>query len=177
MKITSLTVEGAGGFGTPVSLQGLGDGVNILAAGNEAGKSTLFRAIRACLFERHTTNNRSVARLCTEGLALPLSVNLGFDHAGDSYSIQKCFVRSASASLRKKGVEIARGRQADEGLWEILGIAPGSGRSVDEAAFGLLWVEQGKSFSAPDVSGVASLSFGIWKSGTMRKPHGWRSNT
>ena len=83
MKITSLSVEGAGRFGTAVSVQGLGDGVNILAAGNEAGKSTLFRAIRACLFERHSTSNKSVARLCTEGLSLPLSVSLGFSHKDD----------------------------------------------------------------------------------------------
>lgn len=156
MKITSLIVEGAGRFGAPVSVQGLGEGVNILSAGNEAGKSTLFRALRACVFERHTTSNKSVARLCTEGMTLPLSVTLGFDHKGDAYTIQKCFIRSASASLRKNGVEIARGRQADEELWSVLGIEPGSGRSVDEAAFGLLWVGQGQSFSAPELSGAAA---------------------
>ncbi len=156
MKITSLSVEGAGRFGTAVSVQGLGDGVNILAAGNEAGKSTLFRAIRACLFERHSTSNKSVAGLCTEGLSLPLSVSLGFSHKDDDYSIEKSFIRSPSAVLRRNGVEIARGRQADEELWEILGIAPGGGRSVDEAAFGLLWVGQGQSFKTPSLTDAAA---------------------
>ena len=52
MKITSVTLDGVGKFGTRTEIAGLGAGVNILAAGNEAGKSTMFRAVRACLFER-----------------------------------------------------------------------------------------------------------------------------
>jgi DNA repair exonuclease SbcCD ATPase subunit len=156
MEITSLCVEGAGRFGTTASVEGLGNGVNILAAGNEAGKSTLFRAIRACLFERHSTTNRTVASLCTEGLSLPITVRLGFRQKNDNYVIEKSFVRSPGAFLRRNGVEIARGRQADEDLWEILGISPGGGRSIDEAAFGLLWVGQGQSFKAPSLTGAAA---------------------
>ncbi|MEO8927588.1 MAG: hypothetical protein ABI306_10550 [Caulobacteraceae bacterium] len=156
MRITSVMVDGAGPFGAPVTVEGLGDGVNILAAGNEAGKSTIFKAMRVCLFERHKTSNRAVVDLCTEGLSLPLSVRLGFTHDGHDFIVAKTFVRSPSASLIRDGTEIARGRQADELLWEILGIQPGSGRSVDEAAFGLLWVSQGESFEKPTLAGAAA---------------------
>ncbi len=156
MKITSLHVEGAGRFSTPVSVTGFGDGVNVLCEHNEVGKSTLFRALRACLFERHGAKNDALRRLATDGSALPLTVMLGFEHEGRSYELRKSFLRSAAASLRRDGVEIARGGTADEQVWDILGIAPGSGRSVDQAAFGLLWVAQGQSFGLPEPSEAAA---------------------
>jgi DNA repair exonuclease SbcCD ATPase subunit len=124
MKITSIVVDGVGKFGIRSEVTGLGFGVNILAAGNEAGKSTLFRAVRACLFERHNTKNESVRILATDGLSLPITVALGFEHADQSYTITKSFVKSPAASLMRGSVEIARGREADEMLWELLGVAP-----------------------------------------------------
>ena len=129
MKITSLSVEGAGRFGSRVRVEGLSDGVNILAAGNEAGKSTLFKCVRACLFERHGTTNRAVAELCTEGLSLPLSVELGFEHEGRHYLIAKTFVRSPSAVLRMDGVEIARGARRTK----VCGGSSASNPGADEA--------------------------------------------
>lgn len=156
MQFTSIVVDGVGKFGTRTEITGLGPGVNILAAGNEAGKSTLFRAVRACLFERHTTKLASVLTLATDGLSLPVTVKLDFEHAGQVYTVTKSFVKSPAASLTRGGVEVARGREADEMLWELLGITPGSGRSVDEAAFGILWVGQGQSFKAPEPTEAAT---------------------
>lgn len=154
MQFTSIVVDGVGKFGTRTEVTGLGPGVNILAAGNEAGKSTLFRAVRACIFERHTT--KAVGPLATDGLSLPVTVKLDFEHAGQAYTITKSFLRSPAASLMRGGTEIARGREADEMLWELLGITPGSGRSVDEAAFGILWVGQGQSFKVPQPTEAAT---------------------
>lgn len=156
MQFTSIVVDGVGKFGTRTEITGLGPGVNILAAGNEAGKSTLFRAVRACLFERHTTKLANVLTLATDGLSLPVTVKLDFEHAGQVYTVTKSFVKSPAASLTRGGVEVARGREADEMLWELLGITPGSGRSVDEAAFGILWVGQGQSFKAPEPTEAAT---------------------
>lgn len=156
MQFTSIVVDGVGKFGTRTEITGLGPGVNILAAGNEAGKSTLFRAVRACLFERHTTKNDSVRNLSTDGLSLPVTVKLDIEHDGQAYTVTKAFVKSPAASLTRGGVEVARGREADEMLWELLGITPGSGRSVDEAAFGILWVGQGQSFKAPEPTEAAT---------------------
>lgn len=156
MKLTRVEIDGVGRFGTTARIEGLGPGVNILAAGNEAGKSTFFRAIRACLFERHGTKNDSIRNLATDGLSLPVTVTLGFDHEGVCYDITKSFLKSPAASLKRNGVEIARNREADETLWEILGLTASSGRSMDEAAFGILWVSQGQSFQVPEPSEAAT---------------------
>ncbi len=156
MRLTRVEIDGVGRFGTPARLEGLGAGVNILTAGNEAGKSTFFRAIRACLFERYSTKNDAVRNLATEGLSLPATVTLGFDHGGNSYELTKSFLKSSAASLRRDGVEVARNRDADETVWDILGITPSGGRSVDEAAFGILWVGQGHSFHVPEPSEAAT---------------------
>jgi uncharacterized protein YhaN len=47
-------VEGCGRFVDPVTVMDFEPGLNVLCAPNEAGKSTLFKAVRACLFEKHT---------------------------------------------------------------------------------------------------------------------------
>lgn len=151
MKITSISVEGVGKFDCKREVKGLAEGVNILSAGNEAGKSTLFRAVRTCLFDRHNSKSGDIKLLASEGKQLPVTVTMGFEHASETYSISKSFLRSPSAKLLRGGVEIARNNEADELLWEILGIRPGA-RSVDQAAFGLLWVGQGQSFLAPEPS-------------------------
>ncbi len=157
MRITGIAVEGVGKFGTLTRVEGLGSGVNILAAGNEAGKSTLFKAVRACLFERHNTKNELVRNLATDGLSLPVTVTLGFEHGGDAYTITKSFLKSPTASLKRGTTEIARGREADEMVLGLLGVESARG-SVDDAAFGILWVEQGQSLSLPKLSGAATTA-------------------
>ncbi len=82
MKILSLSVSGAGRFDRRVSVTGFGDGVNVLCESNEAGKSTLFKALRTCLFERHSSNTQDLRDLASEGLSLPVVVRLGFEHGG-----------------------------------------------------------------------------------------------
>ncbi len=148
MEITRLTVAGVGRFSDEVTVDGFGAGVNVLAAPNESGKSTLFRALRACLFERHNAKSAPVLALETDGASLPIRIAVEFTHDGRSYRIAKSFRRSTSASFSVDGREIARDRAADEMVWDLLGIEPG-GRSVDQAAFGMLWVGQRDSFALP----------------------------
>ena len=154
MKLTHVAVEGVGRFGPPSRLEGMGPGVNILSAHNEAGKSTLFRAIRTCLFERHNTQRDEVKQLATEGLSLPVKVTIGFEHLGNSYELAKSFLRSPSARLTRNGIEIARNLAADETVWELFGISPG--KTVDLSTYGVLWVEQGQSFKLPKPSEAAA---------------------
>ena len=56
MQITRLRVEQLRRFRAPLELAGFTPGLNILAGPNEAGKSTLVRAIRAAFFERHKSS-------------------------------------------------------------------------------------------------------------------------
>jgi AAA domain len=156
MLIKDLFVEGVGRFTGAAHVDGFDEGVNVLAAGNEAGKSTLFKAIRTCLFSRYDSKNQDIRDLASEGSQLPATVQLTFSQKGRTYVIRKSFLRSPSASLTEDGREIARSKQADEAVWEILGLRRGSGRNPDEGAFGLLWVGQGASFDAPIVDTDAS---------------------
>src|SRR5690348_9256713 len=149
MLVTSLSVEGIGRFASAARVDGFGSGVNVLAAGNEVGKSTLFKAIRTCLFCRHDSKTQDIRDLGSDDSQLPAIVELAFEHDGRRYAIKKSFLRSPSAVLTEDGREIARFAEADKAVWDILGISPGSGRSIDEGAFGLLWVGQGSSFAAP----------------------------
>ena len=157
MKLTHVAVEGCGRFAGPARIEGLGPGVNILSASNEAGKSTLFRAIRTCLFERHSSVKDEIAQLATEGVTLPLSITVGFETGGKHYDIRKSFIRSKSASLICDGVELARNAEADEEVWKLLGVEPA--KSVDQAAYGILWVAQGHSFHTPEPSEGAKSAF------------------
>ena len=156
MKLLHVSVEGCGRFGTPARIEGFAPGVNILSARNEAGKSTLFRAIRTCLFERHSSTAKDIAGLATDGLSLPVSIRVGFEHGGKHYEIAKSFLKGKAASLLRDGVEIARNAEADEQVWDLLGIAPKSTRALDEASYGLLWVQQGHSFDLPEPSEAAA---------------------
>lgn len=157
MFIKGLMVEGVGRFASAAHIDGFSEGVNVLAAGNEAGKSTLFRAIRACLFSRHDSKGQDIRDLGSDDSQLPVTVQLTFLHDGRTYVIKKCFLRSPSATLTENGREIARSKQADEAVWELLGLSPGSGRTLDDGAFGVLWVGQGASFGVP-VPGPAASS-------------------
>jgi hypothetical protein len=87
---------------------------------------------------------------------LPATVQLSFERNSRSYVIRKAFLRSQSATLTEDGREIARGKHADEAIWDLLGISPGSGRTIDEGAFGVLWVGQGASFAPPAPAAGAS---------------------
>lgn len=160
MIVTGIEVSGVGRFRGGMRLSGLGPGVNVLAAPNEAGKSTLFRAVRTCFFQKHDAQSQPIRNLASHDAQLPVRIRVSFRFGGHDYTIEKSFLRSPQASLVRDGAEIARGRQADEMLWEILGVSPGSGRSVDDAAFGLLWVGQTKSFGfeAPEGSAADALN-------------------
>lgn len=157
MLIKSLMVEGVGRFSSAVHIDGFGAGVNVLAAGNEIGKSTLFKAIRTCVYLRHDSRVQDIRDLGSDGSQLPATVHLTFERAGRTYGIRKSFLRSPTATLTEDGREIARGKQADEAIWDILGLNPGSGRSVDDGAFGVLWVGQRASFSTP-TPGAGAIS-------------------
>ena len=156
MLIKALSVEGVGRFFKPTRIDGFTEGVNVLAAGNEAGKSTLFRAIRTCLFSRHDSKGQDIRDLSADESQLPATIELSFEQNARTYVIRKCFLRSPSAVLTENGREIARAKQADETVWEILGLRPGSGRTLDDGAFGVLWVGQGLSLGVPAPSPAAS---------------------
>jgi DNA repair exonuclease SbcCD ATPase subunit len=103
MKITHVSVEGVGRFAQAVTIANIAPGLNVLAAPNEAGKSTLFKAVRACMFEKHTAKSEAIRDLASDGASLPATIELGFEHLGAQYVVRKTFLSSARASLTKDG--------------------------------------------------------------------------
>jgi hypothetical protein len=60
------------------------------------GKSTLFTAIRTCLFCRHDSKTQDIRDLASDGSQLPATVQLTFAQNGRIYVIRKSFLASAS---------------------------------------------------------------------------------
>jgi DNA repair exonuclease SbcCD ATPase subunit len=145
MIITQIAVEGVGKFRARHVVHGLGPGLNLLCAPNETGKSTIFRALQTCLFFRHDANTKETRALACLGTQLPARIAIGFTRDATEYRVEKAFLRSASSRFYQAGKLIAEGRAADEAVWSILGIEPGS-RMFEDSAFGLFWVRQGQSF-------------------------------
>ncbi|MBK5957471.1 hypothetical protein CCR97_04500 [Rhodoplanes elegans] len=159
MIITHLAVSGVGRFRTRHVVRGLGAGLNLLCAPNEAGKSTLFRALTLALFARHGSKTEEIRRLESLGAELPACIEVGFQRGGAAYLLKKSFLRATGAKLFKNGALVADGRAADEAVWTALDLTPGTS-AAEEAAFGLLWVRQGQSFepAAPSDGTRALLS-------------------
>ncbi len=63
MRLRSLEVSDFRKFDRPVRLDGLVDGINVLAEPNEFGKSTLLAAIKTVLFEKHRARGKVGERM------------------------------------------------------------------------------------------------------------------
>ncbi|HSP24706.1 MAG TPA: hypothetical protein VLQ65_05995, partial [Saliniramus sp.] len=85
-----------------------------------------------------------------------VDISVAFTSDGHDYVIRKRFLRSTMAQLTRDGVDHARGAQADEIVWDLLGVTPGSGRGgPDTGSLGLLWVAQRESFEIAEPSEAA----------------------
>lgn len=150
MKILAIRVREVGCFSAPVALEGLSGGLDVLAGPNEAGKSTLFRALRTALLWKHTAGGEAIDSLRPYGGGSPM-VEVDLDIDGARYRLRKQFGAGKSAQLTElaRGRIIARGADADAEIARLIGATGASGRTVDRGRHGLLWVEQGMSMQQP----------------------------
>ncbi len=128
------------------TLDGLSPGVNILHGPNRSGKSTLLRAVRACLFDfDHDSTARQIRDAIPRGSnAIPV-VKVQFEVAGGLYRLSKTYSKSVNggAHLEKRSggewrTVAADPKEASTRARELLGL----GKS-DEGLNLLLWVSQG----------------------------------
>lgn len=120
-----------------VAIEGIGDGVNVLCAANEFGKSTSFEALHALFFQPHSSTAGDVRSLRPYSGGNPL---IEADVATDTgrYRITKQFYGGRSARV----TELDTGRllaQADEAENFIADLIKGGAAGPA----GLLWVRQG----------------------------------
>ena len=93
----------------------------MLAGPNELGKSTILKAVRLALCEKHTSKDRkTVEALRPHNGGAPL-VEVDFEIAGNTWRIRKQFLAGRSAELRSlSGSDVARGGDAETKLAELL---------------------------------------------------------
>ncbi len=124
----------------------------VLIGPNEAGKSTIFEAIRRVLFDRCHSTARWVRRIIPYGVdgAVP-TVRLEFEHNRGRWRIEKRFGgTNGTATLSElrdgKWRQIARNKEADDRLRELLGAkfsaGPAGTKSENWGAFQWLFVPQ-----------------------------------
>jgi hypothetical protein len=113
MKITALRLHNVKRFaGKGVAIEEIGDGVNVLCAANEFGKSTSFEALHALFFQPYSGTPGEVQKLRPYSGGNPL-VEADILAEGRAYRLTKQFYGGRRASV----VDIASGAlvaQADE---------------------------------------------------------------
>lgn len=138
MKISALRLHNVKRFaGRGVAIESIGDGVNVLCAANEFGKSTSFEALHALFFQPHSGTPGEVQKLRPYSGGNPL-VEADIETPDGRFRITKQYYGGRSARV----VDLADGRlmaQADEAERFIAGLIKGG----TAGPAGLLWVRQG----------------------------------
>ncbi|MFD1474333.1 AAA family ATPase, partial [Ancylobacter polymorphus] len=138
MKISALRLFNVKRFaGRGVAIEGIGDGVNVLCAVNEFGKSTSFEALHALFFQPHSGTPGDVQRLRPYSGGSPL-VEADISTGAGRYRLTKQYYGGRFARV----TDLATGRllaQADEAEAFIAGLIRGG----TAGPAGLLWVRQG----------------------------------
>lgn len=138
MKISALRLFNVKRFtDRGVAIEGISDGVNVLSAHNEFGKSTSFEALHALFFQAHASTAGDVRNLRPYAGGSPL-IEADIETGDGRFRIAKQFYSGKAARV----TDINAGRliaQADEAENFIANLI--SGGTAGPA--GLLWVRQG----------------------------------
>lgn len=154
MKIRSIAVNQFKQFTTPMGLNGIGDGLNVVVGPNEMGKSTLLDALRAALFEKYSSRARPITALQNDRNQAAPVVELAFEVDDGTYRIRKRFVKKPYARLFCPDGRKLEGDAAEDTLRDLLGFdEPGKTGAKPETLgmWSVLWVQQGQSFGALDL--------------------------
>ncbi|SDX27506.1 DNA repair exonuclease SbcCD ATPase subunit [Albimonas donghaensis] len=120
-----------------VAIEGIGDGVNVLSAPNEEGKSTCFDALNALVFVPYTSSAAAAKSLRPHSGGNPL-VEAEFEFPDGTFRVAKRWLGAKRALIHDAGSGrlVAQGDDAEAWLSARL---PGGPRGPA----GLLWVAQG----------------------------------
>ena len=155
MKLESIELSNAGPITGPVSIGPMADGLNVLTARNEAGKTTLLMVAARALFDRHNVTGESIESLRPAGTSLTPDVTVVFVTVEGRFKIHKRFLHSPVSELSEdrdgEWQPIADGDAADGRVLELIG-GVRSGRGATKAEhWGLLrylWARQGETARA-----------------------------
>ena len=138
MKLRSIRLENVRRFIAPVEITGIGDGLNVLAAPNEHGKSTVFDALHAVFFKDRKSRDKRVRSLIPHAGGDP-AVTVEIELQGVTFRIIKRWSKSrvGDAQIMVNDRIIKQADDAEAWIAAVLK-APEDGGPA-----GLLWVRQG----------------------------------
>lgn len=162
MIIERIELAHVGLFNDTVVIGPLAQGLNVLSANNEAGKSTVVKATSRALFDRHTCKSEEIKGLQPLGSSLAPSITVDFDHRGQKYRVEKVFLEAPQCRISQWNNGDwqlkAEGDAADSLLQQILRTdQPGRGATKPEhwGLFQYLWARQGEPAVWPILQGEA----------------------
>ena len=161
MKIRSLAVNQFKKFTSPTRLDGVEDGLNVVVGPNELGKSTLLDALRAVLFEKHSSRAQPIMALQNDRNQAAPVVELAIELDDGLYRVTKRFIKKPYARLSCPDGRTLEGDTAENTLRELLDFhEPGKTGAKPETLgmWNVLWVQQGQSFAALDLPDSARSS-------------------
>jgi hypothetical protein len=135
MKLRAITLKDVRRFIDPVRIDGIDDGVNVLCAPNEFGKSTVFDALRALFFVPHGSRGKEIGALRPHAGGAP-EICVEIETEADTFRISKRWFSKPEARVTRAGVLVAQADEAEAWIARLLG-------SGDGGPSGLLWVRQG----------------------------------
>ncbi|UVD60430.1 AAA family ATPase (plasmid) [Rhizobium sp. Pop5] len=138
MKISALRLFNVKRFANRgVAIDGIGDGVNVLCAANEFGKSTSFEALHALFFQPHSGTPADVQKLRPYSGGNPL-LEADISTAEGRFRITKQYYGGRSARVTDLGTGrlLAQADEAENFIARLI-------RGGTAGPAGLLWVRQG----------------------------------
>ncbi|MBC5782629.1 GTP-binding protein [Ramlibacter sp. USB13] len=148
MKIRSIRLEGFKRFRQPLALETLAEGINLIAAGNGKGKSTLAQAVRVGFLERHRTASLGETLAPWSQPGANPSVQIEFLREGKRFRLAKTFGAKKSCTLEIEGAKPLSGDDAEQALADMFAFSyagRGESKAENQGVPGLLWVQQGSS--------------------------------
>jgi hypothetical protein len=135
MKLRAITLKDVRRFVDPVRIEGIEDGVNVLCAPNEFGKSTVFDALRALFFVPHGSRGKEIGALRPHAGGAP-EICIEIETEAGTFRISKRWFSKPEARVTRAGVLVAQADEAEAWIARLLGTGDGG-------PSGLLWVRQG----------------------------------
>ena len=156
MQLQSLKVNQFCQFRTPIALEGLTAGINLITGPNESGKTTLINAIRSVFFERYSSSTLKKYQPWGDSSATP-QVEVSFLYNQQAWKIAKQFVSKQRCDLAIDNNTFTN-QEAEDKLAELLSYqyaASGASKAQHWGVPGLLWVEQGTGHELKEAAGHA----------------------
>ena len=135
MKLRAIELNNVRRFTTPVRIDGIGDGLNVLSEPNEFGKSTLFDALHAVFFKAHGSGDKEMKALRPHAGGAP-EITVEVETAEGLFRISKRWFQKPATTVHQGSRLVAQSDAAEDWIARALGQDMGG-------PAGLIWVRQG----------------------------------